>query len=73
MLELKGRCGFPLAEERMKRKADLFHTELGEWVQVCGGSSGHMVFQSSVVFVVIPTHPPYVCFVGCFGIFEVVP
>ena len=33
----------------MKRKADCFHTELGEWVQVCGVSSGHMVFQSSVV------------------------
>ena len=62
----------------MKRKADFFHTELGEWVQVCGGSSGHMVSQSSVVFVVIshflacPTHPPYVCFVSCLGIFEVV-
>ena len=52
-----------------------FHTELWEWDQVCRVSSGHMVFHSSVVFVVIshflacPTHPPYVCFVSCFGIF----
>ena len=43
-----------------------------------GGSSDHMVFQSSVVFVVVshflacPTHPPYVCFVSRLSIFEVV-
>ena len=57
----------------------LSQTELGVWDQVCGGSSGHMVFQSSVVFFVIshflacPTHPPYVCFVSCLSIVEVVP
>ena len=31
------------------------HTWLGVWVQVRGGSSGHMAFQSSVVFVTRPS------------------
>ena len=27
------------------------HTHMGVWVRVCRGSSGHMVFQSPVIFV----------------------
>ena len=40
--------GFPLGEERNKRKS-FSHTRLGVWVRVCGESSGHMAFQGSVV------------------------
>ena len=57
----------------MKRKADFFSHRAGRMGSNLRDSSGHMVFQSSVVFVVIPTHPPYVCFVSCLSIFEVVP
>ena len=62
-------CRFPPAEERNKRKS-FSHTRLGVWVRVCGGSSGHMAFQSSVVFVAFhhcltfPTHPLSICFLG---------
>ena len=44
------------------------HTPLGVWIHVSTGSSGHMVFQSSVVFVVIChcltclAHPPLMFF-----------
>ena len=37
-----------LRKERSKKHFS--HTQLGVWVQVCGGSSGHMAFQGSVVF-----------------------
>ena len=63
-LNWKGGVVFRTLRNEWSGKQTFFHTELGEWVQVCGGSSGHMVFQSSVVFVVIshflacPTHPP---------------
>ena len=60
-------CGFLLAKEQMKWKC-FFHLWLGVGVQLYRGSSGHVVFQSAVVFnatchfLTCPTHPPFVCF-----------
>ena len=56
---------------RNKRSRKCFsHTWLGVWVHVSMGSSGHMVFQSSVVFAVIChcltclDHLPFMFFLG---------
>ena len=64
------KCGFLLAEERTKHKMFFSHTA-GSMGRVCGGPSGHMVFQSSFVFVAFhhcltfPAHPLSMCFLGC--------
>ena len=64
------KCGFPLAEKRKKRKTFFSHTA-GSISSSVRGSSGHVAFQSSVVFVAFrhcltfPAHPPSMCFLGC--------
>ena len=57
-------CGFPLAEERKKRKTFFSHTAGSMGSRERGGSSGHMVFQISVVFFrppfsFFPPRPPF--------------
>ena len=67
------KCGFPLAEERKKRKTFFSHTagSMGSSVRGVYKSSSHVAFQSSVVFVAFsdcltfPAHSPSMCFLGC--------
>ena len=71
----KGKCGFPLAEERKKRKTFFSHMagSMGSSVQGVFRSRG-LAFQSSVVFVAFrhcltfPAHPPCVFWVAGFQV-----
>ena len=61
-------CGFPLAEQRKKRKTFFSHTWLGVWVQVCGGFRSRglckvsvFVLPSVIAWRAPPTHPWRTC------------
>ena len=64
------KCGLPLVKEWKKRKTFFSHTA-GSMGLSERGSSGHMAFQSSVVFVAFchcltcPAYPPSMCILGC--------
>ena len=49
---LQGSVFDPLLRNERNEKR-FSHTHMGVWVRVCGGSSGHMVFQSPVIFVAL--------------------